>query len=101
MLNSRIRIIGGRDTYMSSTDMSFTTTMIRDMASQSGEGMQGRAPVVTISNELFHDNYEMGQINVSGSVSCGLSKLIFPQGQTTGWLYGPPCVTDRLHAFSR
>ncbi|KAK0486452.1 hypothetical protein IW261DRAFT_1604592 [Armillaria novae-zelandiae] len=31
VLNSRIRIIGGRDTYTSSTDMSITTTMIREM----------------------------------------------------------------------
>ncbi len=101
VLNSRIRIIGGRDTYMSSTDMSITTTIIGDVTSQSGDGMQGRAPVVTISNEAFHNNYEMGQINVSRSASCDFSELIFPQGQTTGWLYGPPCVTDRLHAFSR
>ncbi len=101
VLNSRIRIIGGRDTYMSSTDMSITTTIIGDVTSQSGDGMQGRAPVVTISNEAFHNNYEMGQINVSGSASCDFSELIFPQGQTTGWLYGPPCVTDQLHAFSR
>ncbi|KAK0236500.1 hypothetical protein EDD85DRAFT_1011338 [Armillaria nabsnona] len=70
VLNSRIRIIGGRDTYMSSTDMSFTTTMIRDIASQSGEGMQGRVPVVTISNELFRDNYEMGQINDKPQDGC-------------------------------
>ncbi len=69
VLNSRIRIIGGRDTYMSSTDMTITT-MIGDVTSQSGDGMQGRAPVVTISNEAFHGNYEMGQINVSGSASC-------------------------------
>ncbi|SJL07003.1 uncharacterized protein ARMOST_10345 [Armillaria ostoyae] len=63
VLNSRIRIIGGRDTYISPTDMSITTTMIRDVAPQSGDGMQGRAPVVTISKEVFHDNYEMGQTN--------------------------------------
>ncbi|PBK84791.1 hypothetical protein ARMGADRAFT_942876, partial [Armillaria gallica] len=35
VLNSRFQIIGGRDTYMSSTDMSFSTTMIRDIISQS------------------------------------------------------------------
>ncbi|PBK84754.1 hypothetical protein ARMGADRAFT_604348 [Armillaria gallica] len=70
VLNSRIRIIGGRDTYMSSTDMSITTTMIEDVTSQSGDGMQGRAPVVTISNEAFHDNYEMGQINDNPQDGC-------------------------------
>ncbi|PBK86542.1 hypothetical protein ARMGADRAFT_530386 [Armillaria gallica] len=48
VLNSRIRIMGGRDTYTSSTDMSFTATMIRDITSQSIEGarptdMQGRS----------------------------------------------------------
>ncbi|KAK0449461.1 hypothetical protein EV421DRAFT_1996530 [Armillaria borealis] len=37
VLNSRMRIIGGRDTYMSSNDMSITTTMIRDITSQSGD----------------------------------------------------------------
>ncbi len=84
VLNSRVRIIGGRDTYISSNDMSITTTMIRDVISHSGDGMQGRAPVVTISNELFNDNYKMGQINVSHGASCDLSELIFPEGQTTG-----------------
>ncbi|KAK0484820.1 hypothetical protein IW261DRAFT_1458871, partial [Armillaria novae-zelandiae] len=37
VLNSRFRIIGGRDTYTSLTDMGITTTMIRDMISQSTE----------------------------------------------------------------
>ncbi|KAK0486415.1 hypothetical protein IW261DRAFT_1559816 [Armillaria novae-zelandiae] len=35
VLNSRIRIIGGRDTHTSSTDMEITTTMMRDIASHS------------------------------------------------------------------
>ncbi|PBK66292.1 hypothetical protein ARMSODRAFT_1021493 [Armillaria solidipes] len=70
VLNSRIRIIGGRDTYISPTDMSITTTMIRDVAPQSGDGMQGRAPVVTISKEVFHNNYEMGQINDKPQDGC-------------------------------
>ncbi|PBK86563.1 hypothetical protein ARMGADRAFT_1066479 [Armillaria gallica] len=67
VLNSRIRIIGGRDTYTSSTDMSITTTMIKDMTSQSTEGaqptdrFQGRVSVVTITPEVFNDDYEMGQ----------------------------------------
>ncbi|KAK0459320.1 uncharacterized protein EV420DRAFT_315111 [Desarmillaria tabescens] len=65
VLNSRIRIMGGRDTYTSSTDMSVTTAMIRDFTSQSTEstrrteGMQGQAPVVTISKEIFKDDFEM------------------------------------------
>ncbi len=69
VLNSRIRIMGGRDTYTSSTDMSVTTTMIRDMTPQSTEGtrpivgMQGRA--VAINKEVFNDDYEMGRMNVS------------------------------------
>ncbi len=63
VLNSRFQIIGGRDTYMSSTDISFSTTMIRDIVSQSTEGSrppdgtQGRAPVVVLSNEVFNDNF--------------------------------------------
>ncbi|KAK0460328.1 hypothetical protein IW261DRAFT_1349853 [Armillaria novae-zelandiae] len=35
VLNSRIRIIGGRDIYISSTDMEITTTMVRDITSHS------------------------------------------------------------------
>ncbi|KAK0221072.1 hypothetical protein EDD85DRAFT_272751 [Armillaria nabsnona] len=68
VLNSRIRIIGGRDTYMSSTDMSITTTMIRNITSPLAEstrpvdGMQGRAPVVAISYDAFNDNHETGQL---------------------------------------
>ncbi len=64
VLNSRFQIIGGRDTYMSSTDMNFSTMMIRDIVSQSTEdtrpadGTQGREPVAVISNEVFHDNHE-------------------------------------------
>ncbi|KAK0236466.1 hypothetical protein EDD85DRAFT_938229 [Armillaria nabsnona] len=77
VLNSRFQIIGGRDTYMSSTDMSFSTTMIRDIVSQSAEddarpadGMQGRAPVAVLSNEVLNDNYEMGQVNDKPQDSC-------------------------------
>ncbi len=64
VLNSRFQIIGGRDTYLCSTDMSITTTMIRDLTSQlavvtyPADGMQGRAPVIAISNEVFNDNSE-------------------------------------------
>ncbi|KAK0498688.1 hypothetical protein EDD18DRAFT_46668, partial [Armillaria luteobubalina] len=68
VLNSRIRIIGGRDTYISSTDMCFTTTAI-SVISQSGDGRQGRVPAVAISNEVFNDNYEMDQTTVSHGAS--------------------------------
>ncbi|KAK0212242.1 hypothetical protein DFS33DRAFT_12960 [Desarmillaria ectypa] len=40
VLNSRIRIIGGRDTYTSTTDMSITTTALQDTSFQSKEGIQ-------------------------------------------------------------
>ncbi|PBK84786.1 hypothetical protein ARMGADRAFT_1018454 [Armillaria gallica] len=69
VLNSRFQIIGGRDTYRSSTDISITTTMIRDIISQSAEeirpadGTPGQAPVAVLSNEVFNDNYDMGQVN--------------------------------------
>ncbi len=73
VLNSRFQIIGGRDTYMSSTDhMSVPTTMIRDTTSQSAEGTrpadgrQGQVPVVVLSSEEFtNTSYEMGQMKVS------------------------------------
>ncbi|PBK94615.1 hypothetical protein ARMGADRAFT_59573 [Armillaria gallica] len=84
VLNSRIQIIGGRDTYMSSADMSITTTMIRNITSQPAEGtrpadeMRGQAPVVVMSNEVFGDNYEMGQISVSHGALCALLELISP-----------------------
>ncbi|KAK0226561.1 hypothetical protein IW262DRAFT_1266478 [Armillaria fumosa] len=38
VLNSRIRIMGGRDIYISSTDMEITTTMMRDIPSHSTQG---------------------------------------------------------------
>ncbi|KAK0236470.1 hypothetical protein EDD85DRAFT_954338 [Armillaria nabsnona] len=76
VLNSRIRVIGGRDTYMSSTDMSVTATIPRNFASQSAggtrpaDGMQGPASVVALSNEAFNDNYEMGQMNDKRQDGC-------------------------------
>ncbi|PBK66288.1 hypothetical protein ARMSODRAFT_1021489 [Armillaria solidipes] len=76
VLNSRFQIIGGRDTYMSSTDMSFSTTMIRDIISQSTEdtrpadGIQGQVPAVIISSEVFNDNHEMGQISDKPQNGC-------------------------------
>ncbi len=66
VLNSRIRIIGGRDTYMSSTDMEMTTTMMRDITSHSTEdaqrtvGVQGQASVATITKKVFSSDDEMG-----------------------------------------
>ncbi|KAK0480961.1 hypothetical protein EDD18DRAFT_1363566 [Armillaria luteobubalina] len=71
VLNSRFQIIGGRDTNMSSTDMSFSTTMIRDILSQSIEearpavGTQGQGPVVVVSSEVFDDSHGMDQVNFS------------------------------------
>ncbi|KAK0480979.1 hypothetical protein EDD18DRAFT_1363582 [Armillaria luteobubalina] len=76
VLNSRIRIIGGRDTDMSSTDMSITTTALKQFASQStggtqpADGMQGPAPVVEISSEVFSDTYEMGQMKDKSQDGC-------------------------------
>ncbi|KAK0194326.1 hypothetical protein F5146DRAFT_1135089 [Armillaria mellea] len=55
VLNSRFQIIGGRDTYMSPTDISIATTMIEDIISQPAEcvqpteGIRGQLPVVAIS----------------------------------------------------
>ncbi|PBK61334.1 hypothetical protein ARMSODRAFT_965122 [Armillaria solidipes] len=66
VLNSRIRIMGGRDTYTSSTDMETTTTMTRDITSHSThgaqrtDGVQGQVSVVTITKEVFSDDHEMG-----------------------------------------
>ncbi|KAK0468799.1 hypothetical protein IW261DRAFT_1345804 [Armillaria novae-zelandiae] len=84
VLNSRLRIVGGRDTYSSSADMSLTTTMMREITCQSTEGtqpanrIQRRVPVVTITQDVFND--KMGQMKVSHGSSRILSKLHFPQG---------------------
>ncbi len=40
VLNSRIRVMGGRDTYTSSTDMEITTTVIDGFTSHSRQGAQ-------------------------------------------------------------
>ncbi|KAK0196088.1 hypothetical protein F5146DRAFT_1133551 [Armillaria mellea] len=67
VLNSRIRIFGGRDIYTPDTDMSITTTMINDMTSQSAEGthstdeIQGRASLVAITQEVFNNDPKIGQ----------------------------------------
>ncbi|KAK0480978.1 hypothetical protein EDD18DRAFT_1337096 [Armillaria luteobubalina] len=68
VLNSRFQIIGGRDTYVSSNDMSITTTK-RDSFPQPVKGtppvnsMQGQVSVVTIPNEVFNDTHEMSQMS--------------------------------------
>ncbi|KAK0486306.1 hypothetical protein IW261DRAFT_791003 [Armillaria novae-zelandiae] len=63
VLNSRIRIVGGRDTYTSSTDIETMTTMMRDITSHSAQGTQ-RAPVVAITTEVFsNSDDEMGRMS--------------------------------------
>ncbi|PBK73887.1 hypothetical protein ARMSODRAFT_1014221 [Armillaria solidipes] len=62
VLNSRIQIMGGRDTYTSSTDMEITTTMMRDITSHSTQGAQ-RTPVVAITKEAFSSDDEMGRMS--------------------------------------
>ncbi|KAK0226538.1 hypothetical protein IW262DRAFT_1431579 [Armillaria fumosa] len=76
VLNSRVRIMGGRDTYTSSTDMEITTTMMRDITSHSTQGAQ-RTPVVAITKEVFTSDDEMGRMTVSYFHSCTSLKLIF------------------------
>ncbi|KAK0241079.1 hypothetical protein EDD85DRAFT_992589 [Armillaria nabsnona] len=68
VLNSRIRVMGGRDTYTSSTDMEITTTVMEDITSHSRQGaqrtdrVQRQVSVVTITKEVF-TNDEMGQLS--------------------------------------
>ncbi|KAK0196002.1 hypothetical protein F5146DRAFT_1028081 [Armillaria mellea] len=62
ILNSRFRIVGGRETYTSSTDMEVTSTMMRDITSHSTQSAQ-RTPVVTINKEVFSSDDEMGRIS--------------------------------------
>ncbi|PBK87451.1 hypothetical protein ARMGADRAFT_1085475 [Armillaria gallica] len=69
VLNSRIRIMGGRDTYLASTDIHITTTMVQDTNSQSTQsthqtyGMQEQVPVCAITKEVFNNDSEMGRTN--------------------------------------
>ncbi|KAK0459340.1 uncharacterized protein EV420DRAFT_316303 [Desarmillaria tabescens] len=63
VLNLRMRIMGGRDTYTSSTDMSIPTTILRDTSSQSTQDTpqtEGQASVVAISKEVSSNGCEMG-----------------------------------------
>ncbi|PBK88497.1 hypothetical protein ARMGADRAFT_359158 [Armillaria gallica] len=69
VLNSRIRIMGGRDTYASSTDAEMTTTMTRDITSHSTQGtqrtvgVQGQVSVVTITKEVFSSDDEIDRMS--------------------------------------
>ncbi|KAK0474412.1 hypothetical protein IW261DRAFT_1595938 [Armillaria novae-zelandiae] len=69
VLNSRIRIVGGRDTYTSSADMSITTTMMREIASQSTEGtqpadkIQGQMSIIAMTQDIFND--KIGQAKLT------------------------------------
>ncbi|KAK0483087.1 hypothetical protein EDD18DRAFT_1362059 [Armillaria luteobubalina] len=62
VLNSRIRIMGGRDTYTSSTDMEITTTMMRDITSRSTQGAQ-QTPVVAITAEVMTSDDESSRMS--------------------------------------
>ncbi|KAK0236471.1 hypothetical protein EDD85DRAFT_954339 [Armillaria nabsnona] len=60
VLNSRFKIIGGRDTYESLMDTSITTMMIRNItSSQLTDDTQPAVPVVIISSEVFNDTCQM------------------------------------------
>ncbi|KAK0432491.1 hypothetical protein EV421DRAFT_1498450 [Armillaria borealis] len=68
VLNSRMRIIGGRDTYTSSTDMSMPTSIVRDTSSQSTQledtrRSDGEVSTIAIPKEVFNNDCEMGQMN--------------------------------------
>ncbi|KAK0486405.1 hypothetical protein IW261DRAFT_1559807 [Armillaria novae-zelandiae] len=60
VLNSRIRNMGGRDTYTSSTDMEITTTIMRDITST--QGAQS-TPVVAITAEVFSSDDELSRMS--------------------------------------
>ncbi|KAK0183643.1 hypothetical protein F5146DRAFT_1148915 [Armillaria mellea] len=93
VLNSRIQIMGGRDTYTSSTDMEITTTMMRDITSHSTQGtqrtdqVQRQAPAITITREVFTSHDEIRRINVSNVALRMLLELIFLQGEIIGRHY--------------
>ncbi|PBK86488.1 hypothetical protein ARMGADRAFT_529128 [Armillaria gallica] len=69
VLNSRIRIMGGRDTYTSSTDMEITTAIMRDttphptQGTQRTDGVRGEVSVVTIAKEVFNSDDNMGRMS--------------------------------------
>ncbi|KAK0486408.1 hypothetical protein IW261DRAFT_1559810 [Armillaria novae-zelandiae] len=78
VLNSRFRIMGGRDTYTSSTDMEITTTMIRGIIPYSTQDVQP-VPVFSISKEVFSSGDEMDLMSVGHFDSRALLELNFPQ----------------------
>ncbi|KAK0207628.1 hypothetical protein IW262DRAFT_521611 [Armillaria fumosa] len=66
VLNSRMRIVGGRDTYTSSTDDSILTAVLRDTSSQLMQDVprtEKQASVAVVSKEVSDDECEMGQSN--------------------------------------
>ncbi|KAK0454345.1 hypothetical protein EV421DRAFT_1896271 [Armillaria borealis] len=69
VLNSRIRIMGGRDTYTSSTDTEITTTVMEDITSHSRQSaqrtdrVQRLVSVVTITKEVFTSEHEMSRMS--------------------------------------
>ncbi|KAK0234128.1 hypothetical protein IW262DRAFT_1452673 [Armillaria fumosa] len=71
VLNSRIQIIGGRDTYRSATDMNVTTSVIHHLNDRNFQFtsdtervvQQPPGPVVTITKEVLSDGYEMSPTN--------------------------------------
>ncbi|KAK0196000.1 hypothetical protein F5146DRAFT_1133456 [Armillaria mellea] len=52
-------IMGGWDTYTSSTDMEIMSTMMRDITSHSMQSTQ-QIPVVAITKDIFHSDDKMG-----------------------------------------
>ncbi|KAK0495094.1 hypothetical protein EDD18DRAFT_1355093 [Armillaria luteobubalina] len=68
VLNLRIWIMGGWDTYTSSNDMEKTTTLTRDIPShsihgaQQMDGVQEQVSVVTITKEVFSSDHEMSRM---------------------------------------
>ncbi|KAK0501124.1 hypothetical protein EDD18DRAFT_1147267 [Armillaria luteobubalina] len=63
VLNSRFRIMGGRDTYTSSTDMEITSTMMRDIISHSMQDVPERMPVVVTTKDVFSSDDEMDRMS--------------------------------------
>ncbi|KAK0495095.1 hypothetical protein EDD18DRAFT_1355094 [Armillaria luteobubalina] len=69
VLNSRIRIMNGRDAHTSSTDIETTTIMIRDITSHSTydiqrtDGVQGQESVVAITKEVSSSNHGISGMN--------------------------------------
>ncbi|PBK61272.1 hypothetical protein ARMSODRAFT_1025792 [Armillaria solidipes] len=82
VLNSRIRIMAGRHTYTSSTDMNIVTPMTADMTSQSTEGtrptdrMQGLVSVVAITQGDFNDDHEMGRRKDNKDMNASAEKCL-------------------------